>query len=77
MQETKISTPGKIRTENSTNYEISELNRSSHSGGGFAVGSLKDLEAVWESDGGDAAEILTVEICVGGQRNRCICGSKK
>ena len=74
IEETKLSSGGKIKTENSRNYEIFEQNRKSKMGGGIAIGAVSDVEPVLIREGDDDVEILTIEITTSGMRIRCICG---
>ena len=74
IQETKLYTAGKIKTTNSQNYQIFELNRTNKSGGGLAIGALNDIEPVLISEGDDETEIIVVEISASRLEIRCICG---
>ena len=62
IQETKLRKQGKIKTQNSKNYQIFELVRKDKHGGGLAVGVVNDLEPVWISEGDDKVEVLVVEL---------------
>ena len=73
-QETKLSSGGKIKTENSQKYQIFEVARKTKMGGGLAIGALADVEPVLISEGDDNVEILVVEILASGMEIRCICG---
>ena len=66
--------PGQIKTENSEEQYIYELNRKKSGGGGIAIGVQKDLEPVWISEGDDHTEILVVEIKLNQFKVRCVCG---
>ena len=73
IQETKLRKQGKIKTQNSKNYQIFELVRKDKQGGGLAIGVVKDLEPVWISEGDDNIEVLVVEIKIEDLKTRCIC----
>ena len=51
LQETKMKTQFRIKTENSRNYTIYELLRKSSRGGGLAIGVHNDLNSAWVSEG--------------------------
>ena len=72
IEETKLKRGGKIKTENSKDYQIFELNRTTKSGGGLAIGALGDIYPVWISEGNDDVEILVIEISVSQMQIRCI-----
>ena len=74
IEETKLYTGGRIKTENSAKYQIFELNRKHKSGGGLAIGALTDVEPVLISEGDDNTEVLVVEISASRLEIRCICG---
>ena len=74
LEETKMSTGGKIKTENSQKYQIFELVRQTKTGGGLAIGALADVEPVLLSEGNDDVEILVIEIFASGLKIRCLCG---
>ena len=73
IQETKLRKQGKIKTQNSKNYQIFELVRKDKQGGGLAIGVVKDLEPVWIREGDDNIEVLVVEIKIEDLKTRCIC----
>ena len=60
VQETKMNRAGKIKTENSKNYQIYELVLKSSKGGGLAIRVLHDLNPVWIGEGCDQTESLSV-----------------
>ena len=62
LQETKMKTQSRIKTENSRNYTIYELLRKSSRGGGLAIGVHNDLNSAWVSEGDDDVELLVVEV---------------
>ena len=66
LQETKTKKAGKIKTESTKKYIIYELHRKKEklSGGGIAIGVLKELHPVFVNEGDDEVEALTVEIWV-------------
>ena len=64
IQETKLKKSNQIRTPNSKNYTIYELNRKSSNGGGLSIGVHRDLRSVWVAEGDDEVECLEVEIWV-------------
>ena len=66
LQETKTKTAGKIKTETAKKYTIYELHRKKEkvSGGGLAIGVLKELHPAFINEGDDEVEVLTVEIWV-------------
>ena len=66
IQETKFRTNGNLKTENSSNYHIYELNRSDKAGGGIAIGVEKELDPVWINEGKDGIEQLMIEIKLSG-----------
>ena len=72
VEETKLKTAGKIKTENTKGYQIFELNRSGKAGGGLAIGALSDTDPVWISEGDNDVEILVIEISVNEIQIRCI-----
>ena len=72
IEETKLKSSGKIKTENSDGYQIFELNRVGKSGGGIAIGALADTDPVWISEGDSDIEVLVVEISVSELQIRCI-----
>ena len=72
IEETKLKTNGKIKTEHSNEYQIFELNRTGKSGGGIAIGALADTDPVWISEGDTEVEVLVVEISVAELQIRCI-----
>ena len=73
IEETKMRTEGKIKTENSANYQIFErIRKSGRTGGGLALGVLHDLNPVWVGEGESEIESLSVEITVHNFRIRCV-----
>ena len=72
IEETKLKTSGKIKTENSGNYQIFELLRKDSAGGGLAIGAKTDVEPVWLSEGDDLVEVLVVQVKVGDLIIRCV-----
>ena len=74
IQETKMCTEGKIKTENASRYQIYERLRKSGKlgGGGLALGVLHDLSPVWVGEGESETESLSVEIKVQQFRIRCV-----
>ena len=72
IEETKLKIGGKIKTDNSKEYQIFELNRTTKMGGGLAIGALGDLDPVWISEGNDDVEVLVIEISVSQMQIRCI-----
>ena len=61
MQETKLTHAGLLKFYGYFTYE---LIRSKTDGGGVALSALKSLQPAFVSDGGGAAEAITVDICV-------------
>ena len=53
---------GRIKTPNSSKYQIYELLRKTKGGGGLAIGVLHDLNPVWVSEGTDQMENI-LQIC--------------
>ena len=74
IQETKQRRQGKIKTENSKNYQIFELTRKNLNGGGLAIGAVHDVEPVWISEGDDEVEVLVIQIRLGDIYVRCLAG---
>ena len=74
IEETKLKKQGNIKTEQTKNYQIFELNRKEKHGGGLAIGALDGVNPVWIREGSDEVEILVVEISVNHLKIRCICG---
>ena len=72
VEETKLKTGGRIKTENSRGYQIFELNRTGKAGGGLAIRALNDTEPIWISEGDNEVEVLVVEISVSEMQIRCI-----
>ena len=72
IEETKLKSSGKIKTESCNGYQILELNRVGKSGGGLAIGALAETDPVWISEGDTEVEILVVEISVSELQIRCI-----
>ena len=66
LQETKTKKSGKIKTESTKKYIIYELHRKKEkvSGGGLAIGILKELHPAFVNEGNDEVEALTVEIWI-------------
>ena len=83
LQETKrkINAP-KMNATNLENYQVFELRREKSkeeggkglSGGGLAIGALQDLKPVLVRQGDDDTECLTIEICAGSTKIRCVNG---
>ena len=71
IQETKLRTQGRIKTENSGDYQIFELLRKNLGGGGLAIGAKHDVEPVWLGEGEDQVEILVVQVKIGDIMIRC------
>ena len=61
MQETKFTHAGLLKCDGYFTYEDI---RSKTQGGGVALSALKSLQPAFISDGGDAAEAITVDIHV-------------
>ena len=61
MQETKLTHAGLLKLDGYFTYEHI---RSETEGGGVALSALKSLQPAFISDGGDAAEAITVDIHV-------------
>ena len=59
MQETKVSTQGKLNFDGFTTYEHT---RTYKEGGGLALCALVDLKPAFIRDGGDMVDALTVNI---------------
>ena len=74
IEETKMTTGGRIKTENSQKYQIFELVRQTKTGGGIAIGALADVEPVLLSEGNDNVEVLVIELFASGLKIRCVCG---
>ena len=74
IQETKLRTGGKFKTENTKNFLKFELNRKNIIGGEIDIGAVNDVEPVLICEGDDETEVLVVEIKIAGLRIRCICG---
>ena len=74
LQETKLYRQGKIKTENTKNYTIFELNRKNSRGGGQAIGVLSELLPVWIAEGNDESEFLVVGFQLNIFYVRVICG---
>ena len=51
VQETKLSTSGKLKFNGSENFDIYELNRKDKSGGGIAIGASSHLNSVLVREG--------------------------
>ena len=71
VEETKMRTSGKIKTEKSREYIIFELTRKQSCGGGIAIGAHKDLNPVFISEGNNETEVLVIEICLDEISIRC------
>ena len=63
-----------IKTQNSSNYHIYQLNRQTREGVGIAIGVDKSLDPVWINEGNDDIELLNVEVDFSGFKVRCVCG---
>ena len=62
IEETKMRKEGKIRTKQSSNYQIYErIRKTGRAGGGLALGVHHDLNPVWVSEGENKIESLAVE----------------
>ena len=72
IEETQMSTGGRIKTENSRKYQIFELVRQTKTGGGIAIGALADVEPVLLNEGNDDVEVLVIEIFTSGLKIRCV-----
>ena len=72
LQETKLKTPGRIKTGTSNQYEIFELLRKNTGGGGLAVGVLNCLNPVLVYEGNDELELMVIEINIDGTKIRII-----
>ena len=59
---------GKIRIEN---YMIFEKVRQNRSGGGIALGCIKDVNPIWVREGEGDLETLSVEISIKNMKIRC------
>ena len=68
LEETKMKFEGKIKIEN---YSIFEKVRQKRSGGGIALGCIKDLNPIWVREGEADLEALSVEISVKNMKIRC------
>ena len=64
LQETHMNREGLIKFKNSSNFQIYEKNRNDKSGGGLAIGVLKELNPAWIRDGEDKVEAMTITISV-------------
>ena len=62
IQESKMKSQSRIKTENTKHYTIYELLRKSSNGGGLAIGVHNDLTSAWVSDGNDDTEVLVVAV---------------
>ena len=71
VEETKSKHVGRIRLEN---YLIFEKIRQNRSGGGIALGCIKDLNPVLVREGEGDIETLSVEITVKNMKIRCCVG---
>ena len=73
IEETKMRMDGKIKTENTSKYQIFErVRKSGRSGGGLALGVHHDLSPVWVGEGESEVETLSVEISVKSFKIRCV-----
>ena len=73
IEETKMRMDGKIKTENTSKYQIFErVRKSGRSGGGLALGVNHDLSPVWVGEGESEIETLSVEITVNSFKIRCV-----
>ena len=70
IQETKMRKEGRIKTENTKNYQTYENLRKS--GGGVAFGVHHDLNPAWVGDGPGEIKSLSVEITVDKLKIRCV-----
>ena len=77
LQETKLRRQGAIKTPNSQNFAIFELIRKQKTGGGLAIGVVKELKPTWISEGNDEVEFFTVQINLEGFSIRCVNGYGK
>ena len=68
LEETKMKFEGKIRIEN---YMIFEKVRQNRSGGGIALGCIKDVNPIWVREGEGDLETLSVEISIKNMKIRC------
>ena len=64
LQENHLSREGKLKFENSDNYQIYEKVRQTKSGGGLAIGVLNDLNPVWVGEGENKVEAISVQVSV-------------
>ena len=60
IQESRMKSQSRIKTENTKNYTIYEILRKSSNGGGLAIGVHNDLTSAWVSDG----ETSNFPICI-------------
>ena len=56
IEESKLKRIGRIKTENSSKYQIFELVRKQSGGGGLAIGALHNLNPTWVGEGNDEVE---------------------
>ena len=68
VEETKMKYEGRLKLEN---YIVFERIRKDRSGGGLALGCIKDLNPVWVREGEGDIEALSVEISVKNMKIRC------
>ena len=61
IEETKMKYEGRIKLEN---YVVFERIRKDRSGGGLALGCIKELNPIWVREGEGDIETLSVEITV-------------
>ena len=69
LEETKYQESGKLKIGN--NYHIYDLIRKDRTGGGLALGCLKELNPMWVRDGNDLVEALSIEIFLKNMKIRC------
>ena len=69
LEETKYQESGKLKIGN--NYQVYELIRQDRTGGGLALGCLKELNPMWVREGNDFVEALSSEIFLKNMKIRC------
>ena len=72
IEETKVKTQGKIKTEYSKDYQIFELLRKNSGGGGLAIGAKNDVDPIWLAEGDDSVEVLVIQVKLGDILVRCV-----
>ena len=72
LQETRLRSKGKFKSENTNLYNIYETVRSNRGGGGLATLIKPELGPAWISEGDDEVEILVVQVHIGDSAIRVI-----